>query len=169
MTRMFSPNPGHKKLPCSSGRIRDHFLKRQNGSVLSYLFIFAEPVDVEDGWHVAARLLHVQPMLNVIPSIVTEERSGGKRIVHNLSGRVLGSRRRLGADWSADKDSMAPVERFVDQRHSGGPPSAKNDGRDGHAFRILPFRIDNGALTCWNAKPKLEVIFVVFISLILEI
>lgn len=48
------------------------------------LFVQAEPVDVEDLGHVAARLVEVQPVLQVIAKVVAHEWPHGHWVVHDL-------------------------------------------------------------------------------------
>lgn len=50
---------------------------------LNYLVILPEPVDMEDLWHLAPRLWHRQPMLQVLAEVVAEERTHRERVVHH--------------------------------------------------------------------------------------
>ena len=52
---------------------------------------------------------------------------------------------------------MLPVERLEDERNGGGSPSAENDGRDRHALRVFPSRVDDRALPAWRGETRVRV------------
>lgn len=44
--------------------------------------MFEEPVDVEYFWHLTAALFHREPVLKVMPEVISEERSHSEWVVH---------------------------------------------------------------------------------------
>lgn len=117
-----------------------------------YFWIATEPIDVEDFGHFASGFLHFQPVSDVVAGVVAEKRPGWKRIVHDFMAGIFGRRCGLRADSGTDKNTVLPVERFVNQRDANRTASAKNDGIDRHSGGIFPVRIDRRALASRNTK-----------------
>ena len=91
-------------------------------------------------------------MADVVTGIVTKKRTGRKRIVHDFVTGIFSRRSGFRTDCGADKDSVLPVERFVNQRNAGRTTPAENYGVDRYSGRIFPIRINGRTLSSRNAE-----------------
>ena len=91
-------------------------------------------------------LLHVEPVLNIMPDIVAKEWPHGKRIVHHGTALKLGRSGRLRLHARSEEHAMIPVERLVNQRNAIGPSATEEDRLDRHALGFLPVGINNRTL-----------------------
>ena len=66
--------------------------------------------------------------------------------------------RGLGPHGRPDEDAVFPAEGLVDERHAHGTSSTEDDGVNGHALRVLPGRVQNGALGRRGAEPVPETV-----------
>ena len=87
-----------------------------------------------------------QPVIEIVAHMVATEGQHRERIATYHALLAEGGSRGFGAEGRGHVDPEVPVEGFVNQRYGGGPAAAEDEGRDGYAGRVLPVRVDGGAL-----------------------
>ncbi len=118
------------------------------------LFVFAEPVHVEDARTLAETTLHGDPVAEVVAHVVAAERQHGHGVTAHFADGARSGSRHLTAHGGACIDAADPVEGLINERHRGGPTPPKDDGRNGHAFWLFPIGIDRGALGGWRGEAR---------------
>ncbi len=81
----------------------------------------------------------------MVRHVVAAERQHRERIAPDR-GLVIGRGGRLGAHGRREIDAVLPVERLEHQGEGAREAPAEHEGRNRHAGRIFPRRIDAGAL-----------------------
>ncbi|GMS92233.1 hypothetical protein PENTCL1PPCAC_14408, partial [Pristionchus entomophagus] len=75
------------------------------------------------------------------------EGTHGHRVVHHALACVLSGRGSLRLEAGAGVDAVMPRVGLEHERHSLGSSASEDDGVDGHSLRVLPLRVDDGALS----------------------
>ena len=92
------------------------------------LLVGAEPVHAEDARRVRQPRPDVEPVLEVVAEVVAAEGEHREGVPTHHPHRTEGRRRRLRAHRGRHVDALGPAARFRDERHSGGPPAAEDEG-----------------------------------------
>ena len=78
-------------------------------------------------------------MLQVVASVIANERQHGHRVVPQGTHFTLGGGGLAGCQEGTNKGGMVPVMCLGDQRDSVGASSAKENGRDRYTFAVVEF------------------------------
>ncbi len=110
------------------------------------VFVFAEPVDVEDAGRGGESALHAEPVPEVVAHVVAAEGKHGHGVAADFAYGGAGGGGGLRAHGGSGVDSSGPVEGLIDEWDSGGAAAAEDDGGDRDAVGGLPVGVDAGAL-----------------------
>src|SRR4029077_5854086 len=117
------------------------------------LLVSLEPVDAKNLWRIGGSFGHGEPVLPVVSHVVTAEGQHRHRIAAHHAHGAGGGRCSLGGQGGAEKGSVLPIERLINQRDEFLPPRAKQNSADGHSLRLLPFGRVGGTLLDRYRKP----------------
>src|SRR5262249_31778364 len=112
----------------------------------------AEPVDAKYARGVRDLAPDLQPMIEVIRDVVTAEWQHGERVAPHIADFAGGRGRGLRTHRRGSIYTIAPVEAFIDQRHSVCPPASENEGRNRYTLGIFPARVDRRTLRCGHRE-----------------
>lgn len=87
----------------------------------------------------------------------TNERAHGHGVVAQHTAHARRRRRRLARHRGADVRAVLPVARLEDERHRVRATTAKNDGVNRHALRVLPVLVDDRTLTSGRRETRVRV------------
>ncbi len=111
------------------------------------VFAAAEPVNQEDGRHAVTALdAHVDPVLQVVTSVVADERQHRHWIVAQCANLALGSCSLARSQKGADHGAVIPAECLGDQRNGVRAAAAEQDGVDLDTLPVVELRCGSWAL-----------------------
>ena len=145
-----SPSP--PALP--SRRSKIHFTtqsSRRSRAMRSHRRGAAEPVDVVDLRHVlgAVLLAQVNPVLEVVTSVVTDEGQHSHRVAANHADGTISSRSGLRGQSDSAEHALLPALRLRNQRDGGLAATTQNDSAQRHTLRVSSTQ--GASMSTWDA------------------